>query len=243
MTAYQFLRKNAELAELINSTNYRLNQIINYANGTENVNYGFCCHGKYHMEYVSQVAGHVLTILGYDEHTVMLAKIAGLLHDIGNVLGRHDHARIGGEMSIYFLDKTELLFEDKRLIRHAIADHGNGNNMNHPVGAAVLIGDKAVAIKQRDIEFRKDFFKRGLITEEQLNNPSTLDIDISHIEITVADNVMKFEYFADNMCKEAHEKWLRDINVLLLEKGAAFLGYKADFIMEIQQTTNKSLKI
>ena len=56
---------------------------------------GFTEHSFAHVTKVAELAGQILTILGYSEHEVELAKISGYLHDIGNVVNRIDHAQSG----------------------------------------------------------------------------------------------------------------------------------------------------
>ena len=46
---------------------------------------GFTEHSFAHVTKVAQIAGDLLDGLGYQERTVELAKIAGYLHDIGNL--------------------------------------------------------------------------------------------------------------------------------------------------------------
>ena len=45
-------------------------------------------HSFAHATKVAVTAGEILAKLGYDAHTVELAKIAGYLHDIGNIINR-----------------------------------------------------------------------------------------------------------------------------------------------------------
>ena len=47
---------------------------------------GFTEHSFQHVTRVAQTAGWILETLGYPERTVELVKIAGYLHDIGNVV-------------------------------------------------------------------------------------------------------------------------------------------------------------
>ena len=62
---------------------------------------GYTEHSHRHLNLVSKRAATILRTLGYDDHIVELAKIAGYLHDIGNAVNRIDHAHSGA----YFLMK------------------------------------------------------------------------------------------------------------------------------------------
>lgn len=65
---------------------------------------GFTEHSFAHVTRVAKVAGDILEILGYPERTVELARIAGYLHDIGNVVNRVDHSQSGAVMAFRILD-------------------------------------------------------------------------------------------------------------------------------------------
>ena len=66
---------------------------------------GFTEHSFAHVSRVSQVAGDILKALGYPERTVELARIAGYLHDIGNIVNRVDHSQSGAVMAFRILDR------------------------------------------------------------------------------------------------------------------------------------------
>ena len=61
---------------------------------------GFTEHSRGHAVKVAETAGEILEKLGYNEHTVELAQIAGYMHDMGNSLG-------GMESYIRLLDQYE----------------------------------------------------------------------------------------------------------------------------------------
>ena len=61
---------------------------------------GFTEHSRGHAVKVAETAGEILEKLGYNEHTVELAQIAGFMHDMGNSLG-------GMESYIRLLDQYE----------------------------------------------------------------------------------------------------------------------------------------
>ena len=51
---------------------------------------GYTEHSFAHVTVVAEKAGYILKTLGYDDRTVELAKIAGYLHDIGNLVNRSE---------------------------------------------------------------------------------------------------------------------------------------------------------
>lgn len=91
MTSYEKLRKDEEIISYINAANNVLGAL------------GFTEHGLAHAAKTGEDASRILKILGYDERTCELAKIAGLLHDIGNAVNRCDHAQSGAFLAFELL--------------------------------------------------------------------------------------------------------------------------------------------
>ena len=60
---------------------------------------GYTEHSFAHVTLVAEKAGYILQTLGYPQRTVELAKIAGYLHDIGNLVNRVDHSQSGAVMA------------------------------------------------------------------------------------------------------------------------------------------------
>ena len=66
---------------------------------------GYTEHSFAHVTRVAEFAGEVLQELGYDARSVELAKIAGFMHDIGNVVNRSEHSQSGAVMAFRILDR------------------------------------------------------------------------------------------------------------------------------------------
>ena len=73
---------------------------------------GFTEHSFAHVTAVAEKAGYILNTLGYDERTVELVKIAGYLHDIGNLVNRIEHSQSGAVMAFRILDKLGFPSEE-----------------------------------------------------------------------------------------------------------------------------------
>ena len=105
---------------------------------------GYTEHGERHVTLVSNIAYNVLKRLGYPEREAELAKIAGLLHDIGNAVNRDHHAQTGAVMAMQIL--TSMGMSDLELVRvmGAIGNHHeNDGDPVSPVAAAVILADKS----------------------------------------------------------------------------------------------------
>ena len=69
---------------------------------------GYTEHSFPHVSCVAERAGYILETLGRPARTVELAKIAGYLHDIGNLVNRIDHSQSGAVMAFRLLDTRTI---------------------------------------------------------------------------------------------------------------------------------------
>ena len=111
---------------------------------------GFTEHSFAHVTRVSETAGYILKTLNYPERTIELAKIAGYLHDIGNVVNRVDHSQSGAVMAFRILDRMNFPPEEIAAIVTAIGNHDEGSGVPvNPVAAALILADKADVRRSR----------------------------------------------------------------------------------------------
>lgn len=111
---------------------------------------GYTEHSFAHVTQVAERAGYILKTLGYDRRTVELAKIAGYLHDIGNVVNRSDHSQSGAVMAFRILDRMDFPPEEIAAIISAIGNHDEGTGIPvNPIAAALIIADKSDVRRSR----------------------------------------------------------------------------------------------
>ena len=111
---------------------------------------GFTEHSFAHVSRVAEIAGYILETLGYPARTVELAKIAGYLHDIGNLVNRVDHSQSGAVMAFRILDKMGFPAEEISVIVTAIGNHDEGTGVPvNPVAAALILADKSDVRRSR----------------------------------------------------------------------------------------------
>ena len=104
---------------------------------------GYTEHSFAHVSKVAETAGMLLENLGYPQRTVELAKIAGYLHDIGNLVNRVDHSQSGAVMAFRLLDKLGMSADEISTVVTAIGNHDEGTGVPvSPVAAALIIADK-----------------------------------------------------------------------------------------------------
>lgn len=118
---------------------------------------GFTEHSFAHAERVARKAAQILEELGYEERLSELAKIAGYMHDIGNVINRQDHAQSSAVISFQLLSNMGMSAGEVCVIASAIGNHdeGSGNAVN-PVSAALILADKSDVrrsrVRNRDVQ-------------------------------------------------------------------------------------------
>ncbi len=111
---------------------------------------GFTEHSFAHVTKVAQTAGDLLQTLGYPQRTVELARIAGYLHDIGNVVNRVDHGQSGAVMAFRILDRMEFPPAEIATIVTAIGNHDEGTGVPvNAVAAALILADKSDVRRSR----------------------------------------------------------------------------------------------
>lgn len=177
---------------------------------------GFTDHSFSHVFHVAETAGYILQTMGYEPRTIELAKIAGYLHDIGNLVNRKDHSQSGAVMAWSILNDMGCDPEEIATIVTAIGNHDEGTGVPvNPVAAALILADKADVRRSRvrntdistfDIHDRVNYsVKKSLlkINEEKTIVKLKLQID------TQFGSVMDyFEIFMGRMilCRKAAEK-------------------------------------
>ena len=111
---------------------------------------GYTEHSFAHCTKCAEVAGDLLKSLGYGEHDIELARIAGFMHDIGNVVNRVDHAQSGAIMAFRLLDKIGMDAKDTAAVITAIGNHDEATAFPvNAIAAAVILADKTDVRRSR----------------------------------------------------------------------------------------------
>lgn len=107
-------------------------------------------HSFPHVSRVAEIAGDILQTLGYPAREVELARIAGYLHDIGNLVNRIEHSQSGALMAFRILDKRGFPPEEISLVATAIGNHDEGTGVPvNPIAAALILADKTDVRRNR----------------------------------------------------------------------------------------------
>ena len=130
--SYEDIRNNEEIKTYIRAADSSLSAL------------GYTEHSFAHVGKVSETAAAILKNLGYDEHTVELAKIAGYMHDIGNLVNRSEHSQSGAVMAFEVLHKLGMDPADIATVVTAIGNHDEGTGVAvNTVAAALILADKS----------------------------------------------------------------------------------------------------
>lgn len=135
---YEMVRKSDEINTYIRQADASL------------IALGYTEHSFAHVARCAQAASSILQSMGASEREVELARIAGYMHDIGNLVNRVDHAQSGAVMAFRILDKMGMPPEDTALVVTAIGNHDEGTAYPvNAVAAALILADKTDVRRSR----------------------------------------------------------------------------------------------
>lgn len=216
MICYEDIKKNPEVNTYIKGGNELLGVL------------GYTEHSQAHSAKVSVTAANILTQLNYSEREVELAKIAGYMHDMGNVINRIDHAQTGAIMAFNILTRLQMPAEEISIIIAAIGNHdeGTGSAVN-PVSAALIMADKTDVRRSR--VRNRDFAKFDIhdrVNYAVTNSELTIEKDKTEIKLNIELDTQicsvldYFEIFLGRMlmCRRAAE--FLNVKFSLIANGA-----------------------
>lgn len=201
MITLEDVKKDPEIDVYFQRTNTYLGQM------------GAIVHDYGHANSVAANSRRILETLNFPKAECELAEIAGYLHDIGNVINRYDHGRIGAVLVFTFLMRMGVPPEDIATIVSAIGNHEEktGSPVSN-VGAAVIISDKVDVHRAR--VRKKDF--STFTTRDRVNyavEKGDLKIDAANrkiimeltIDLSISSVMEYFEIFLTRMvlCRRA----------------------------------------
>ena len=190
---------------------------------------GFTEHSFAHVTQVAEKAGYILQTLGYDERTVELTKIAGYLHDIGNLVNRIEQSQSGAVMAFRLLDKLGFSPEEIALITTAIGNHdeGTGQPVND-VAAALILADKS--------DVRRSRVRNQDITSFDIHDRVNYSVEKSELKINEAHTLIKLKLFVDTKFGSVMDYFEIFLDrMILCRKAAERLGLQFKLMINEQQ--------
>jgi len=173
-------------------------------------------HSFAHVSRVADIAGEILQTLGYPERDAELARIAGYLHDIGNLVNRIEHSQSGALMAFRILDKMGFPAEEIALVATAIGNHDEGTGVPvNPIAAALILADKTDVRRNRvrhkdmsrfDIHDRVNYSVTR--SDLKINDAHTVIQLKLTIDTEVSSVMDYFEIFMERMimCRQAAQR-------------------------------------
>ena len=192
------------------------------------ISLGFTEHSFQHVTLVAEKAGGILEALNFPSRTVELAKIAGFLHDIGNLVNRIEHSQSSALMAMSLLQKRGFPPEEIAPIISAIGNHdeGTGTPVNE-IAAALILADKSDVRRTRvrnreatafDIHDRVNYSVTGSDLEiRPEEGVATLRLSI---DTEVGSVLEYFEIFMERMllCRKAAQRLGLEFKLIINEQ-------------------------
>lgn len=174
---------------------------------------GYTEHGLRHTDIVSKAAYNILKKLSFSESEAELTAAAGFLHDIGNMLGRSNHHKMGAILAKEVLEELGYDLRDIiRAMRSIVMHEEDEGVIPDAIAAALVLADKADVHRSRvrnpamvteDIHDRVNY----AATESELSiEPDKKLIILSLVIDTRISQVIEyFEIFLSRMaaCRKA----------------------------------------
>ena len=144
-----------------------------------------------------------------------LARIAGYLHDIGNLVNRIEHSQSGAVMAFRILENMNMSPCDVATIVTAIGNHDEGTGVPvNAVAAALILADKSDVRRSRvrnadiatfDIHDRVNYSVEKSVLK--INEEKTLIKLKLQIDPKISSVMNYFEIFMERMilCRKAAE--------------------------------------
>ena len=186
-------------------------------------------HSFAHVTLVAEKAGYILQTLGFSERTVELAKIAGYLHDIGNLINRVDHSQSGAIMAFRILDHLKFDPEEIAVIVSAIGNHDEGTGVPvSPVAAALILADKS--------DVRRNRVHNTDPTTFDIHDRVNYSVTKAELKINEAHTLIKLKLTVDthfSSVMDYFEIFMQ--RMLLCRKAAETLGLQFKLMINEQQ--------
>ena len=190
---------------------------------------GFTEHSFAHVLHVAKMAGYILTTMGYDSRTVELSKIAGYLHDIGNLVNRKDHSQSGAVMAWSILHDMGCEAGELATIVTAIGNHDEGTGVPvNAVSAALILADKA--------DVRRSRVRNGDISTFDIHDRVNYSVKHSALKINEDKTVIRLDLVVDTQFGSVMDYFEIFMGrMILCRKAAERLGLKFKLSINDQQ--------
>ncbi len=213
LVTYKYIKQNPDIMEYIQRADKTLEAM------------GYTEHSFPHVERVAATSAMILETLGYDERTIELAKIASILHDIGNIINRIDHAQSGAVMAFRLLDNLSMPAGEICSVIAAIGNHDEGTAQPlDAISAAMIIGDKS--------DVRRSRVRNTELTTFDIHDRVNYAVEMSKVSFNEDKSSLILELQIDTNISSVMEYFEIFMNRMILCKRASeFLGLKFEMVI------------
>ena len=217
MITFEDIKKNEEINTYIRKADESL------------IALGYTEHSFAHFTKVAESAAYILSTLGYSEHDIELAKIAGYIHDIGNLVNRIGHSQSGAIMAFRILNDLGMSAEDTATIVTAIGNHDEGTGVAvDPVAAALILGDKT--------DVRRSRVRNQELTNFDIHDRVNYSVEKSSIKINSEHTILKLKLQIDPRISSVMDYFeIFLVRMTMCRKAAEKLGLQFKLIINEQQ--------
>ena len=201
---------------------------IRHADATLDV-LGFTEHSFAHVGNVAEMAGYIMEKLEYPARMAELARIAGYLHDIGNLVNRVEHSQSGAVLAFRILDRMGFPPEEIALIVAAIGNHDEGTGVPvNPIAAALILADKS--------DVRRSRVRGKDVSKFDIHDRVNYSVTKSELKINSTHTIVKLKLSVDTHFSSVMDYFEIFMNRMLLCRQAAHtLGLEFKLIINEQQ--------
>ena len=191
------------------------------------ISLGYTEHSFAHVTKVAESAAEILHTLGHSDHEIELVKIAGYLHDIGNIVNRIDHAQSGAVMAFRLLDRMNMPPEDIATIVTAIGNHDESTAFPvNAVAAALIIADKT--------DVRRSRVRNRSVAQFDIHDRVNYSVTASDVKIA-QDSICLELTIEQEYCSVLEYFEIFLTRMLLCRKAAEALGVEFSLVINGQR--------
>jgi len=205
---FQDIKENKEFNTYIKKSNELLGVL------------GFTEHSFAHVMKVSDMAAQILVCFGYEERTVELARVAGYIHDIGNVVNRVEHAQTGAIMAFTILTKMNMDPNEIADVVGAVGNHDEEAGVTvSPISAALILADKT--------DVRRSRVRNQDVAKFDIHDRVNYAVEKSRLVIEAENHVVRLEMKIDTMiCSVMDYFEIFLVRMLMCKRAAEFLDLR-----------------
>ena len=189
---------------------------------------GFTEHGHRHVGIVSNITRSIMEHLEMPPREIELGRIAGYLHDIGNVINRIDHPVTGANLAFVILNEMGMSPEEIAPVLGGIGNHEE--LLGAPISvmsAALIVADKS------DVHYSR--VQNPIMETFDIHDRVNYAVQISRVEIRTEVKTIELVLEVDTSYASMMEYFeIFLTRMVMCRKSCEVFGY--DFMLNVNGT-------